>query len=65
MCLCEAHGDPWRVWHGVSPLALQKSCRRDPRPLARFRRSLPGRTLMCLLLPYTVPVQLMYYRGKR
>ncbi|XP_049627632.1 patatin-like phospholipase domain-containing protein 5 [Suncus etruscus] len=52
----------------VSPeleAALQKNLLRDPRPLARFRRSLPGRTLMCLLLPYTVPLQTFYYRGKR
>ncbi|XP_055963054.1 LOW QUALITY PROTEIN: patatin-like phospholipase domain-containing protein 5 [Sorex fumeus] len=45
--------------------ALQKACRRDPAPWARFCRSVPGQALTYLLLPYTLPLQYIYFRGKR
>ncbi|XP_037371050.1 patatin-like phospholipase domain-containing protein 5 [Talpa occidentalis] len=45
--------------------ALRKSCTRDSRPWARFCRSGPGRMLTYLLLPCTLPVQYVYFRGRR
>ncbi|XP_012590557.1 PREDICTED: patatin-like phospholipase domain-containing protein 5 [Condylura cristata] len=45
--------------------ALRKSCTRDPSPWARFCRSGPGRALTYLLLPCTLPLQYVYFRGRR
>ncbi|XP_053518247.1 patatin-like phospholipase domain-containing protein 5 [Artibeus jamaicensis] len=52
----------------VSPeleAALKKTCVRDPRPWARFRRSRPGRVLTYLLLPCTLPFEYAYFRSRR
>ncbi|XP_016065577.1 PREDICTED: patatin-like phospholipase domain-containing protein 5 [Miniopterus natalensis] len=45
--------------------ALKKTCRRDPGAWARFRRSMPGKVLTCLLLPYTLPFEYVYFRSRR
>ncbi|KAG8517941.1 Patatin-like phospholipase domain-containing protein 5 [Galemys pyrenaicus] len=45
--------------------ALRNSCTRDPSAWARFCRSGPGQVLTYLLLPYTLPFQYVYFRGKR
>ncbi|KAM5251082.1 patatin-like phospholipase domain-containing protein 5 isoform 1-T1 [Hipposideros larvatus] len=52
----------------VSPeldAVLKKACMRDPSPWARFRRSMPGRALTYLLLPYTLPFEYIYFRSRR
>ncbi|XP_004610798.1 patatin-like phospholipase domain-containing protein 5 isoform X1 [Sorex araneus] len=45
--------------------ALRRACVRDPAPWARFCRSVPGQALTYLLLPCTLPLQYIYFRGKR
>lgn len=56
-----------RSWWARSPslAALEKTSRRDPRPWARFRRSMPGKVLTYLLLPCTLPFEYVYFRGRR
>ncbi|KAM5336045.1 patatin-like phospholipase domain-containing protein 5 [Glossophaga mutica] len=44
---------------------LKKTCTRDPRPWARFRRSRPGRVLTYLLLPCTLPFEYAYFQSRR
>ncbi|XP_070310271.1 patatin-like phospholipase domain-containing protein 5 [Odocoileus virginianus] len=45
--------------------ALKKACLRDPSAWASFCRSGPGRVLMYLLLPCTLPFEYVYFRSRR
>ncbi|KAM6216503.1 patatin-like phospholipase domain-containing protein 5 [Rhynchocyon petersi] len=45
--------------------ALRKACKRDPRIWARFWRSGPGQVLTYLMLPFTLPVEYVYFRSRR
>ncbi|KAB0350266.1 hypothetical protein FD754_015123 [Muntiacus muntjak] len=45
--------------------ALKKACMRDPSAWASFCRSGPGRALMYLLLPCTLPFEYVYFRSRR